>query len=107
MSDNKDVLIKMLADEPKLLDVINSNDHLAVLDILDTNSFDFQNIKAVLTKYTYIKKDIILYNILETLIQRELVKKININDNKVYFITEKGKRLISLYKETKKEFNLV
>ena len=30
MSDNKNNLIKMFTEEPKLLDVVNSNEHMAV-----------------------------------------------------------------------------
>jgi predicted transcriptional regulator len=106
MSDNKDILIKMLAEEPRLMDLINSKEHLSVLEFLEKDSCDFLNLKSNLMKYIYIKKDIILYNILESLIQKELIKKIKANENQVYFITEKGKRFIELYRETKKEFNI-
>jgi len=106
MSDNKDLFIKLLSEEPKLIDVINSKEHLAVLEHLERDSSDFLNLKSNLMKYIYIKKDIILYNILEALTQRELIKKIRVNENQVYFITEKGKKFIGLYKETKKEFDI-
>ncbi|HNW05474.1 MAG TPA: hypothetical protein PK655_01180 [archaeon] len=106
MSDNKNNLIKMFTEEPKLLDVVNSNEHMAVLNILEQNSADFLNLKKDLLKYIYIKKDIILYNILESLIQKDLIKKIGVNENKVYYITEKGKKFINLYKDTKKEFEI-
>jgi predicted transcriptional regulator len=106
MSDNKNNLIKMFTEEPKLLDVVNSKEHMAVLNILEQNSADFLNLKKDILKYIYIKKDIILYNILESLIQKELIKKIGVNENKVYYITEKGKKFINLYKDTKKEFEI-
>jgi len=107
MSDNKDILIKMLADDPKLLDIINSKEHIEILKLLETNSVDFINIKQTISKYISIKKDIILYNILETLLSKELIKEIRVNNNVVYFLTEKGQKLITLYKETKKEFNII
>ncbi|HOZ35720.1 MAG TPA: hypothetical protein PLK55_01935 [archaeon] len=106
MSDNKDNLIKMFSEDPKLLDIVNSKEHMAILTILEQNCADFLNLKKDVFKYIYIKKDIILYNILESLIQKDLIKKIGVNENKVYYITEKGKKFMSLYKETKKEFDI-
>lgn len=106
MNESKDILIKMFSEEPKLLDIVNSKEHMAILEVLIQNSFEFLNLKREVLKYIYIKKDIILYNILETLIQRDLIKKIGVNENKVYYITEKGKTFMTLYKDTKKEFNI-
>jgi predicted transcriptional regulator len=106
MSDSKDNLIQMFSEDPKLLDIINSKEHMAVLTILEQDSTDFLNLKRDVLKYIYIKKDIILYNILESLIQKDLIKEIGVNENKVYYITEKGKKFMSLYKETKKEFDI-
>ncbi|MFA5745367.1 MAG: hypothetical protein WCX82_02545 [archaeon] len=107
MSENKDVLLKMLADEPRLYDVLNAKEYLKILEILEKDSQDLQNIKNIVGKDIYIKKDIILYNILDTLLQRDLVKKIKVNDNIVYFLTDKGKRFITLYTQTKQEFSLI
>lgn len=106
MSENKDNLIKMFTEEPKLLDIVKSKEHMAVLTILEQNSANFLNLKKDVLKYIYIKKDIILYNILEALIQKDLIKKIGVNENTVYYITEKGKKFMNLYNETKKEFDI-
>lgn len=104
MSENKEILLKMVSDEPKLYDVINSKEHLKLLEILEKDNQDFQLIKNALGKDIYIKKDIILYNILDSLIDRDLAKKIKINNKEFYYLTEKGKRFYKIYKETKKEF---
>ena len=62
MSDSKDNLIQMFSEDPKLLDIINSKEHMAVLTILEQDSTDFLNLKRDVLKYIYIKK--ILYYII-------------------------------------------
>jgi len=107
MSKNKDILIKMLGDEPRLYDVINSKEHINVLELLEKDNKDIKSIKGAIRKDIYIKKDIILYNILDALIDRNLIKKIKINNNELYFLTEKGIDFLKIYKETKQEFSLI
>jgi DNA-binding PadR family transcriptional regulator len=107
MSENKDLLLKMLADEPKLYNIINSKEHLLVLEILEKDNKNFQFIKNVLEKDIYIKKDIIIYNILDSLIDNNLIKKIKVNESDIYFLTEKGKSFLKLFKQTKQEFSLM
>ncbi|MDD3244835.1 MAG: hypothetical protein PHU47_01670 [Candidatus ainarchaeum sp.] len=106
MAENKDKLIQLLSQDPGLYDVINSNQHIYVLQILEKDSQEFQNIKKELPKDININKDIILYNILDTLIQKNLIKKIQVNKSQIYYITEKGKFLFKLYTDAKKEYNL-
>jgi DNA-binding HxlR family transcriptional regulator len=102
MIDIKDSLVKTLEENPDLYKIINSKDHVDVLEQICKQHTDLSNLK----RNTYIKKDNILYNILETLIQKELVKKIDINDNIIYHITDVGEKLVNLYKNAKKEYNL-
>lgn len=107
MNENKDLLLKVLGEEPRLYKIINSKEHLKVLEILEKDNQNFQFIKNVVEKDIYIKKDIILYNILDSLIESNLIKKINVNDNIIYFLTDKGKNFLKLYKQTKQEFSLI
>ena len=99
---SKDNLIKVLEDDPEIYVIINSKDHLAVLDRLFAENSDFNKLKRNL----YIKKDNILYNILGMLIQKGLIKEIEVNENKIYYITDNGKKLVELFRDAKKEFNL-
>ncbi len=107
MNENKDILLKMLSDEPVLYEIIKSKEYLNVLEILEKDSRNFQILKSLLEKSIDIKKDIILYNILDTLKDRDLIKKIDVNNGQMYFLTDKGKKLIKLYNITKQEFNLM
>lgn len=107
MSKNKDVFLKMLSDDPKLYEILNSNSHLKVMEILNEQNQDFQVIKNSLGKDIYIDKDIIIYNILDSLINRNLAKKVKINEKDFYFLTEKGISFYKIYLETKKEFNII
>ncbi len=102
MVNIKDNLVKTLADNPELYKIVNSKDHISILKEIFKENLDFSNIK----RKTYIKKDNIIYNILETLEQKELIKKIEVNNNIQYYITENGKKLINLYEEAKKEYNI-
>lgn len=106
MSENKDILLKMLADEPKLYDILKSKEHLLVLETLEKEDLNYQTLKTRLGKDIYIKKDIILYNILDTLISGGLIKKIKVNENIVYYLSEKGRNFVRIYMDTKKEFNI-
>lgn len=107
MNENKDILLKMLSDEPVLYEIIKSKEYLNVLEILEKDSRNFQILKSLLEKSIDIKKDIILYNILDTLKDRDLIRKIDVNNSQMYFLTDKGKKLIKLYNITKQEFNLM
>lgn len=107
MNENKDILLKMLSDEPVLYEIIKSKEYLNVLEILEKDSRNFQILKSLLEKSIDIKKDIILYNILDTLKDRDLIRKIDVNNGQMYFLTDKGKKLIKLYNITKQEFNLM
>jgi len=107
MTNPKDVFLKMLSDEPGLYDVLKSKEHTLVLNILEKDNFDFNAIKAYLSQQAYINKDIILYNILDTLIKKDLIKKININNKEIYFLTDKGKNFIKVYNQTRQEFSLI
>lgn len=106
MSENKDILLKMLADEPKLYDIMKSKEHLLVLETLEKEDLNYQTLKTRLGKDIYIKKDIILYNILDTLISGGLIKKVKVNENIVYYLSEKGRNFVRIYMDTKKEFNI-
>jgi predicted transcriptional regulator len=107
MNENKDLLLKMLSDEPVLYEIIKSKEYLNVLEILEKDSYNFPILKSLLDKSIDIKKDVILYNILDTLKDRDLIKKIDVNNGQMYFLTDKGKKLIKLYNQTKQEFNLM
>lgn len=104
MSKNNEILIKMLSDEPKLYEIINSKEFMKVLEVLENGSFDFIYIKGNVGKDIYIKKDIILYNILDSLINRNLVQKVKVNEKEFYYLTEKGKQFYTIYKESRKNF---
>lgn len=106
MAENKDKLIKILSEEPGLYDVINSKQHLYILEVLKKESQDLQHIKKDIPKDININKDIILYNILDTLTQKNLIKKIQVNNSEIYYITDKGKLLFDLYASAKKEYNI-
>jgi len=99
---SKESLIKVLEDDPEVYTIINSKDHVAVLEALFKENHDFSKLKRNL----YIKKDNILYNILGMLIQKGLAKEIEVNENKIYYITDEGKKLVELFRNAKKEFNL-
>ncbi len=102
MIDIKDSLVKTLEENPELYKIINSKGHISVLEEVCKENMDFENIK----RNTYIKKANILYNILDTLIQKGLVKKIEVNKNVVYYITDVGEKLVVLYKKAKHDYNL-
>jgi predicted transcriptional regulator len=61
-----------------------------------------ENLKAK----TSFKNVSILYNILDTLIQNKLIKKIELNEEQVYYLTEKGEEFVSIYKISKERFDL-
>jgi predicted transcriptional regulator len=98
----KDTLVKTLEENPDLYKILNSKDHMKVLDTIYKGNSDFANIKRIVK----LKKDTILYNILDTLINKKLIKKININKNNIYYITSVGKKFFELYKNTKEEFTI-
>jgi DNA-binding HxlR family transcriptional regulator len=102
MVEIHDSLVKTLEENTELYKIINSKDHLAVLEEIFKKNIAFEDIK----KNTYIKKDNILYNILSTLTQKELIKEIEVNNNKIYYITDSGEKLVKLCQQARKEYNL-
>jgi DNA-binding HxlR family transcriptional regulator len=102
MVNIKEDLVKTLEENTDLYKIINSKDHLIILEEIFKKNTDFEDLK----KNTYIKKDNILYNILSTLSQKELIKEIEVNEKKVYYVTENGEKLVKLCQQARKEYNL-
>jgi Fe2+ or Zn2+ uptake regulation protein len=102
-ADLKESLIKMVEDNPQLYKIISSKDHMIVLEeIYKKKNIDIEYLQRNIN----IKKYTILYNILESLIKENLIKKIKLSNKDVYFINENGQKIIDLYKKTKQKFTL-
>jgi Fe2+ or Zn2+ uptake regulation protein len=102
-TDLKESLIKMVEDNPQLYKIISSKDHMIVLEeIYKKKNIDIEYLQRNIN----IKKYTILYNILESLIKENLIKKIKLSNKDVYFINENGQKIIDLYKKTKQKFTL-
>ncbi len=102
MTTDKDKLIGILEQDPELYKLINSKPHISILKEISLKPIDFEQLK----KKIYFKRISILYNILNTLIDKKLVNKLDINNKDMYYITDKGTKFIQLCKITEKEFNL-
>jgi|GEM_PF-1316505 len=103
MVELNDLLIRFLEEDPELYKIIKSQQHMSVLREIAKENINFAN----LIRKIYFKKDTILNNILDTLIQRQLVQKINISNDVVYYLTEKGDSLMKLYDKNKKNYDLI
>jgi DNA-binding HxlR family transcriptional regulator len=102
MTDNKEKLIELIESKPKLLKIIQSKEHIQILQEIYKEPQKNQDLKLK----TSFKNVSILYNILDTLIQSNLVKKMEIDEEYIYFLTDKGKELIELYNLAKNKFDL-
>jgi len=101
--ENKDKLITMIETDPELYNIINSKEHIKVLEIITAGPTTFEE----LSKKTYFKKVSILYNILDNLLAKKYLRKLNVNQNDVYYITAEGKTFLNLVESAKKDFNLL
>jgi len=102
MSD-KDKLITMIETDPELYSIINSKEHIFVLGLFIKEPRTFEEI----LRKTDFKKVSILYNILDNLLAKKYIRKLNINKNEVYYITAEGKSFLTLVESAKKDFNLL
>jgi len=100
--ENKDKLITLVEGDPDLYKIINSEDHLRVLEAIATETINFDD----LSRKTDFKKVSILYNILDNLLDKKYIRKIEVNKNQVYYITSEGKNIYNLVKNAQKDFNL-
>ena len=100
--DENEKLVEMIEKEPKLLKVINSEEHMSVLLEISKKSQNNEELKTNI----YFKNVSILYNILDTLLSNKLIKKTEIENNLVYFLTDKGNLFVNLYQNTKEKFSL-
>jgi len=98
----KEKLIEMVEKEPELLKIIQSKEHMAVLVEINKKPPKIEELKVNI----YFKNVSILYNILDTLIQTKLIKKIQLDEKEVYYLTDKGKDFVSIYIESKEKFDL-
>ena len=101
--ENKDKLITLIESDPEIYKIINSKEHIAVLSIIGTESLGFDE----LNRKTDFKKVSILYNILDSLSDKKFIRKLEVNKNQIYYITDEGKAFISLVKNAQKDFNLI
>jgi predicted transcriptional regulator len=102
MIERSEKLVEMVSKEPDLLKILKSNEHMSVLLEIYKKTQKIDNLKVNI----YFKNVSILYNILDTLIHNKIVKKIEIDGNLVYYLTDKGKEFVEIYKEAKEKFNL-
>ena len=102
MSDKKERLVEIIETEPELLKILNSKEHMQVLLEINKKPQKHQELKVNI----YFKNVSILYNILDTLIQTKLIKKIQLDEEEVYYLTDKGKDFVSIYIESKEKFDL-
>jgi predicted transcriptional regulator len=100
--EDKDKLITLIESDPDLYKIINSKDHIIVLGIIAEESLGFDD----LSRKTDFKKVSILYNILDNLLDKKYIKKLEVNKNQVYYITNEGKTIYNLVKSAQKNFNL-
>lgn len=98
----KDKVIEFIEKEPELLKIITSEQHMLVLLNIFEKPYEIEKLKIK----TSFKNVSVLYNILETLILNDLVKKIELNKEQIYYLTEKGKEFTKTYKDSKKKFDL-
>jgi DNA-binding PadR family transcriptional regulator len=101
--ENKDKLITYIESDPDLYKIINSKEHILILELIGEKSIDIEE----LSRKTDFKKVSILYNILDNLLDKKYIKKLDVNKNKVYYITDEGKIILNLVKSAQKEFNLL
>ncbi len=100
--NEKDKLITMIETDPELYKIINSKEHIFVLELFSTEPTTFEEI----LRKTDFKKVSILYNILDNLLAKKYLRKLNVNKNDMYYITAEGKNFLSLVESAKKDFNL-
>jgi DNA-binding HxlR family transcriptional regulator len=102
MTDKKERLVEIIEKEPELLKILNSKEHIQVLLEINKKPQKHQELKVNI----YFKNVSILYNILDTLVQNTLIKKIEIDDESTYYLTEKGEEFVQVYQIAKEKFNL-
>jgi len=100
--NEKDKLITMIETDPELYKIINSKEHIFVLELFSTEPTTFEEI----LRKTDFKKVSILYNILDNLLAKKYLRKLNVNKNDIYYITAEGKNFLNLVESAKKDFNL-
>ena len=98
----KERLIEMIETEPELLKIIQSKEYMKVLEEINKKPPKIEFLKSNID----FKNVSILYNILDTLIQTNLIKKILLDEEEVYYLTDKGQEFVSIYIESKEKFDL-
>jgi len=98
----REKLIEFIEKEPELLKILKSKEYMQVLEEISKEPPKIENLKVK----TCFKNVSILYNILDTLIQKNFVKKIEVDKEEFYYLTEKGKEFFEMYKVAKEKFNL-
>ncbi|MDD3178083.1 MAG: winged helix-turn-helix domain-containing protein [Candidatus ainarchaeum sp.] len=100
--ENKDKLINILEEDPELYKIINSKEIMQILEQIKTKPQK----KEEITRKIYFKKVSILYNILDILIKKKIIKKIDIENKEIYYITDKGNEFMDLCYIAKKKYNI-
>jgi len=98
----KERLIEMIETEPELLKIIQSKEYMKVLEEINKKPPKIEFLKSNID----FKNVSILYNILDTLIQTNFIKKILLDEEEVYYLTDKGQEFVSIYIESKEKFDL-
>lgn len=98
----KERLIEFIEKEPELLKIIESKEHIDVLLKIFEKPPKIEELK---TKTSF-KNVSILYNILDALIHSKLIKKIEVGNEEVYYVTDKGEEFVKTYKVSKEKFDL-
>lgn len=101
MEDNEK-LINLLEKDPELYKIINSKEIMLLLEEIRKNPQK----KDELIRKIYFKKVSILYNILDNLTKKNLIKKINIDNEEIYYITEDGDSFLRLCNKARNMFNI-
>jgi len=99
----KNKFITSIEKDPELYKIINSKEHMFIFQKIFENPRNDDEFK----REDYFKNISILYNILDTLINKNLIKKITVNDNEMYYTTEYGNNFYKMYDITKNKFKLI
>jgi predicted transcriptional regulator len=101
--ETKEKILNYLEMDPEIYKIINSKEHMLILKEIYKTTTNIDD----LFKKTDFKKLSILYNILDNLLVKKFISKVNLDKNELYYITDKGKEFIGLYEKAKKDFDLI
>jgi len=99
----KNKFITNIEKDPELYKIINSTEHMFIFQKIYENPQSDEKFK----REDYFKNISVLYNILDTLISKKLIKKITVNNNEMYYTTEYGNEFYKMYDIIKNKFKLM